>query len=242
MKTYQELLTAAQAGGTGAFDELVIRFRPMTLSIAQRYLGDDALAEDAAQEVFLIIHCKLNQLKNPTAFPAWIKAIIYSVCRRMRNANVEAVTLEGTSVEWELACSEDGPEERYIRRQTREMVTRVLASLPGVAREACRMRYVLGLSYRHIAEALGVPVGTLKRRLHDARKKVVRALADDAETVLHVGYMPITDHLKRTTSAWVCPAAYLPMSSCCAACSRRGGWMRVHAGRAFWPDMSVPPI
>ena len=89
MKTYQELVIAARAGGRGAFDELMIRFRPMTLSMARRYLGDDALAEDAVQEAFLTAYLKLDQLKNPTAFPSWIKAIIYSTCRSMRKANVE---------------------------------------------------------------------------------------------------------------------------------------------------------
>ncbi len=195
MKTYQELLIEARAGGRGAFDELMIRFRPMTLSMARRYLGDDALAEDAVQEAFLTVYLKLDQLKNPTAFPSWIKAIIYSTCRSMRKAKVEETLLDGTPTELEPACRGDGPEELYVRRQTREMVFRVLESLPEAAREACRMRYMLGLPYRHIAEALGVPVGTLKRRLHDARKKMVHALDDGSETVLRVGYMPITDHL-----------------------------------------------
>ena len=323
MKTYQELLIEARAGGRGAFDELMIRFRPMTLSMARRYLGDNALAEDAVQEAFLTAYLKLDQLKNPTAFPSWIKAIIYSTCRSMRKAKIEETLLDGTPTELEPACRGDGPEELYVRRQTREMVFRVLESLPEAAREACRMRYMLGLPYRHIAEVLGVPVGTLKRRLHDARKKMVRALCDGSETVLRVGYMPITDHLLAMVSHRHCnerdgyavrlqkfiswdslarslsrgqldaafvmvplalhlktlgvPLVYVldahhggssltvpkaiarpfetndirmgaalqrvhTMSSCCAACSRRGGWRMAHAGRVFWPGMSVLPI
>jgi NitT/TauT family transport system substrate-binding protein len=196
VKTYQELLIEARAGGHNAFNELTTRFRPIALSMARRHLGDDSLAEDAVQESFLTVYLKMDQLKNPTAFPSWLKAIVYSVCRRAHNKpNAREISLEEAPAEWEHTRRSDGPEELCIRWQTRKMVLRVLESLPGVAREACRMRYELGLPYRHIAEVLGVPVGTIKRRLHDARKKMVRALRDPSETVLRVGYLPITDHL-----------------------------------------------
>jgi NitT/TauT family transport system substrate-binding protein len=75
------------------------------------------------------------------------------------------------------------------------MVAATLRSLDGVAREACIQRYLLGRPYREISLALGVPVGTIKRRLHDARQKMIRAFAAQTEPVLHVGYLPVSDHL-----------------------------------------------
>jgi len=75
------------------------------------------------------------------------------------------------------------------------MVADVLASLEGVSREACVQRYVFGRSYKEIADMLGVPQGTIKRRLNDARDKIVQRIKDQHRPVIRVGYLPVSDHL-----------------------------------------------
>ncbi|WP_461210317.1 sigma-70 family RNA polymerase sigma factor [Desulfocurvus sp. DL9XJH121] len=194
MKTYQELLGEARRGGRVAFGELAARFRSMALSVARRHLSDESLVEDAVQEAFLTAFLKLDQLRNPTAFPSWLKAIVYSACRKLRKENVPTVPLDG-GAELDAASWIEGPEELCVRWQTREMVARTLESLPGAAREACWMRYVQGLSYREIADSLGLPMGTVKRRLHEARQRIIRSSLCGERATLRVGFMPITDHL-----------------------------------------------
>jgi NitT/TauT family transport system substrate-binding protein len=194
-RTYLDLVDAARGGSRRAFDELVARFRPMALSVARRHLADERLAEDAVQEALLAVFLKLGHLRNSVAFPSWLKAIVYSACRNMRKGNVVEVPLEGAEAALMRIDSAEGPEELCVRWQTREMVARTLEALPGASREACRMRYVQGLPYKHISEALGVPVGTIKRRLHDARAAIIKTIAGREPGLIRVGYMPVSDHL-----------------------------------------------
>lgn len=195
MKTYQELVREAQGGGRRAFGELAARFRPMALAVALRHAGDESLAEDVVQESLLTAWLKIGQLKNPTAFPSWLKAIVYSACRTLRKGNVVEVPLDAAWDEGRAADPGEGPELLCVRWQTREMVARTLESLPGASREACWMRYVLGLPYGRIADSLGVPVGTVKRRLHDARRRIVAEFSGQGRGAIRVGYLPISDHL-----------------------------------------------
>lgn len=194
-RAYLDLVEAARGGSRPAFDELTARFRPMALAEARRLVGDESLAEDAVQEAFLAVFLKLHQLRSPVAFPSWLKAIVYSACRNMRKGNVVEVPLDGAEAALQRVAATEGPEDMYVRWQTHEMVARTLESLPGVAREACRMRYVQGLSYKYISEVLGVPMGTLKRRLFDARQRIIKMMSRREAGLIRVGYMPVSDHL-----------------------------------------------
>ena len=78
-----------------AFAELVIRFQDMAFACAYAVLGDAYLAEDVAQDAFVVAWQKLDQLRQPSAFPGWFKRIVLSQCnRRTRGKRLQIVPLE----------------------------------------------------------------------------------------------------------------------------------------------------
>lgn len=195
MKTYQDLIRQAGGGSKPAFSELVRRFADMAKAVAIHRLHDPTLAEDVLQDAFLVAWLHLPGLRNPDAFPAWLRGIVVNSCRRiLRSHRTDILTSELDDIE-ELPSDELDPFEHYARFQTRDTVRTLLASLPEIYREAAIQRYMLGRPYEEISAAVGVPVGTIKRRLHETRVKLMRAMADHDIQTIRVGCMPVSDHL-----------------------------------------------
>ena len=191
---YQPVVAAAAAGDKRAFTEIVYRFRGMASAIARRWFDDNGLVEDAVQEAFLTAYANLSGLRNPQAFPAWFRKVLDSCCNRLKQKQIQMALDHGGALE-DLAATTPDPYEQMVRYQTREMVAATLNALEGVAREACIQRYILGISYKEIASALQVPEGTIKRRLHDVRNKIIKVFQNNEDPAIRVGYLPISDHI-----------------------------------------------
>jgi NitT/TauT family transport system substrate-binding protein len=194
MKELEQIVQAAAAGNKSAFAELVTRFQDMALALARRRLGETGSAEDAVQEALLTAYLQLPDLRDLAAFPAWFRRILASCCNRLARERHMF-----SPVDWDFldqfADCQPSPLDDMVRCQTRSMVAEVLASLEGVSREACVQRYVFGRSYKEIADILGVPQGTIKRRLNEAKDKIVQKVQDQHWPVIRVGYLPVSDHL-----------------------------------------------
>ena len=80
MDDLNRLVTRAQAGDTDAYGELVRRFQDMAYGYAYAIVGDLELAEDAAQEAFIEAYRCLPSLREPFAFPGWLKRIVFKHC------------------------------------------------------------------------------------------------------------------------------------------------------------------
>jgi NitT/TauT family transport system substrate-binding protein len=195
MKTYQELIRLAGSGSTPAFSELVRRFSNMGRTVATRRLRDPSLAEDALQDAFLTAWLHLPGLRNPDAFPAWLRGIVANSCRRLLRTHQSGLLVSELDGIENLPSDGLDPLEHYARFQTRDMILKLLASLPEIYREAAIQRYLLGRPYDEIAASLGVPVGTIKRRLHETRDRMRRAAAERHPQTIRVGCLPISDHL-----------------------------------------------
>lgn len=191
---YQSVVMAAAAGDQQAFTEIFYRFRGMASAIARRWFDDKGLIEDAVQEAFLTTYTNLPGLRNAQAFPAWFRKILHSCCNRLKQKQIQLALDNGGAPE-NLPATTPDPHEQMVRYQTREMVAATINALEGVAREACIQRYILGLSYKEIAAALQVPEGTIKRRLHDVRNKIIKAFQINEGPLIRVGYLPISDHI-----------------------------------------------
>lgn len=191
---YQAVVLAAAAGDNKAFAELVNRFQGMASTVARRWFDDKGLVEDAVQEAFLKAFLKLPDLKDAHAFPSWFRKILHNCCNRLKKRQDKLVLDNGEALKF-LPDPTPGPYEQVVRYQSREIVAETLNALDGVAREACIQRYILGLPYKEIAAALQVPEGTIKRRLHDVRTRMIKAFQAHDEPVIRVGYLPISDHL-----------------------------------------------
>jgi RNA polymerase sigma-70 factor, ECF subfamily len=165
----------AQEGDREAFGRLVARFERSVYSTAYKRLGNHAETQEVTQEVFVQALRKLRQLREPEAFIGWLRAIAnrMAINRAVRRATPVATQyelLEGRSVE------HDTPLVKALERERAAQVQSGLARLGQLDRETLVAFYVEGHSLIEMSNAFESPVGTIKRRLHVARKRLAREL------------------------------------------------------------------
>jgi len=165
------LVRRAQRGDREAFGRLVEQFQPTVHAIALRRLGNPNDALELTQEVFLHVLRRIGQLREPERFAGWLRQVavrmaINRATRRTAPPSVEVGILEGA---WERGAE---PLDELISRERAERLRGALGRLKSLDREALDAFYLRGHSLVEIAEMLGVPLGTVKRRLHTARKRL----------------------------------------------------------------------
>ncbi len=161
----------AQRGDREAFGSLVEQFQPTVYAIAMRRLGNPSDALELTQEVFLHVLERIGQLREPERFAGWLRQVavrmaINRATRRVAPPCVEHGVLEAVHV------AGDEPLEQMISRERSRRVVAALGRLKSLDREALDAFYIRGHSLLEIAEMLDVPLGTIKRRLHTARKRL----------------------------------------------------------------------
>ncbi len=170
MRVISELVEAAQAGDSEAYDALIERFQPMAYALAHRALGDHHLAQDVVQEAAIEAFMHLSQLKEPDAFPGWFRQIVFRQCTRaLRRATLPWISLEAVS---ESLLTENNPEEVAVQEEVQATVRRAVAALPKPERLVTVLFYGRRYSYTEVSAYLKVPLTTVKKRLHSARQKL----------------------------------------------------------------------
>jgi RNA polymerase sigma factor (sigma-70 family) len=171
-----ELVRLAREGDKEAFAALLARHRAMLVALCRRALGDDGLAEDAAQEAALQAMLGLDRLRQPERFGAWLGGIGVNVCRRWQR--------ERARESWSLAAMTGGrsvpdgtPAEAAEAADAARRVRRAVRRLPAGQRAAVALFYLAGLAHREVAAALGIGVGAVKTRLHKGRAALRDELA-----------------------------------------------------------------
>lgn len=172
------LVLAAQAGDREAFGELVTRFEASVYRTALKRMNNEAEAQELCQEVFLHAMRKLYQLREPAAFGGWLKSMtarmgINRLTRKRPEAVAETQTLEG--------CTRrvDDPLANAITVERKARLHAGLKRLRSLDRETLQAFYLEGCSLAEMAVHFDSPIGTIKRRLHMARKRLADELADE---------------------------------------------------------------
>jgi RNA polymerase sigma-70 factor (ECF subfamily) len=174
------------------FTELMRRFSGELGRYLTRYLGDPVLAEDVLQDTFLRVHARCDLYQDGWPARSWLYAVAVhraiDVERRSRRlrairhgrscADAEPVELRPL-VEL-LASDEPGPLAELQEQERQLWVRQSVAQLPESLRHALVLVYYQGLSYAQVAGLLGLPLGTVKSRLHSALERL-RAMADRYE-------------------------------------------------------------
>lgn len=179
MQTYEPFITAIQAADSAlaqrhaAFAELVRRFGGMAFGYAYQLLGNEQLAQDATQEAFLTAYQRMAQLREPAAFPGWLRRIVHTQCHRFTRAKrPDSVSLEQIAD----ATSADDLAQRVAdedaARALVDCVMQAVAALPEHERTVVRLFYLEGYSIGEAAQALNLPVTTIKKRLQYARQRL----------------------------------------------------------------------
>lgn len=164
----------ARAGDKDAFDWLVRHFRGRAVAYAYSILGGIEAAHDAAQEAFVEAYLTLPTLRQPAAFPALLRTLVFKHCdRRTRQKRLDTLPLRAAE---QVHSPEPGPVEVAERREREEEIARALQSLPEGQQAVVAFFYLGGQSYRDTAEFLGLPLATVKSRLHQARRRLKETL------------------------------------------------------------------
>ena len=159
-----------------AFGHLVIRFQDMAFAYSFAVLRDTYLAEDVAQEAFIVAWHKLPQLREPEAFPGWFKRIVATQCNRLlRTKRLQFVTPEAAT---DPQAHYAGLDKKTERRQLVDKVLREIGELPDKQRVVTVLFYVNGYTQDDISRFLNLPISTVNKRLYTARETLKGRMAD----------------------------------------------------------------
>ncbi len=163
-----------RAGEREAFRVLVDRYQRVIYSIALRMLGNAEEATDVAQETFLRAYVAPDRCKADGHFSAWLKRIVVNLClnhqRRPPTVSLDEADLNG--------CTADDPAHIVLAEAQAQAVRRAINGLPPEYCAVVVLRFLDGLSYRDIAQSLGVSVPTVETRLHRVKKMLQQRLRD----------------------------------------------------------------
>ncbi|MEV6867576.1 sigma-70 family RNA polymerase sigma factor [Streptosporangium subroseum] len=177
-----ELVFAAQSGDATCLGLLMSRHLAGMQAVALSVLGYGPDAEDAVQDAMLVAVRRIGELRDPAAVGPWLRAIVRNGCR-MRLRASRAVLL-GDVEALALPSGEPTPEELLESRSLRDWVWHALSELSEPVRLTALLRYFSDVSsYEQIAALCGVPVGTVRSRLSQARTRLATALVDTADLV-----------------------------------------------------------
>ena len=169
-----ELVRLAQSGSSSAFEDLVARRIDRLYATAALILHDRTLGEDAVQEALVRAWRSLPGLRDPERFDAWLRQLLVHACidlaRSTRYQRGEA----------ELPATLVDQTDHASAVAERDAVERAFTRLSRTHRAAFVLRHYLGHSVAEVAEALEVPLGTAKSRLHYAEQSMAAAMEADA--------------------------------------------------------------
>ncbi len=181
----RELVARAQAGDSGAFEELVRRHEQKVKRLAQ-YLcqGNAEDGEETAQNALLKAYLHLRDFRGESQFSTWLTRIAINECRmhqRKQHSLPQGASLndelgEKGNIPSALVDLSDDPEEQYTREEFQAILQRYLAEMKELYRIPFILGQIEGLSYEEMAERLGVSTSTAKTRLLRARQHLRRAL------------------------------------------------------------------
>ena len=174
----EELVARTRAGDLGAFETIVERHRDVVYRVAARIVGRDG-ADDVAQDAFLRAFHRLHQFRGDSGFRAWLLRIAHNTALNALERR-RTVPLED-SAEEELAeparhAGLRTPAEVLEMTERRERLAGKLRLLPPSHRAVLVLRDLEGLSYEEISEITDTPLGSVKGRLHRARRELIDLL------------------------------------------------------------------
>ncbi len=183
-----DLIARAKRGDRAALGTLLGAFRPRALAAALRVLRDRDQAEDAVQDAFIKVCRAIGRFEERAAFGTWLHRIVVNTSLdHLRRAGGRPVVTEGDvgddggtgdrALPGREIADDRTPDRDVERMEARAAITRGLATLTPVHRQALVLREIEDSSYAEIARASGCPVGTVMSRLHHARRRLADELA-----------------------------------------------------------------
>jgi RNA polymerase sigma-70 factor (ECF subfamily) len=181
-----------RAGDIEGLAILVTRYQTEATRIAQLITRDRALAEDVVQNAFVRVYDRIAQFDSERPFAPWFYRIVSNdaiKAAQRSSRNVSLSTQSGAEFD-QLADDAPGPDELLATLEQFDSVTAALEQLAPEQRAAIVLRYYAGLNDREVAERLGSAPGTVRWRLHAARKRLRQLLHDPVPANSHEEHEP----------------------------------------------------
>jgi RNA polymerase sigma-70 factor (ECF subfamily) len=182
----EQLLACFAAGRREALEELFRRYRVPAYRVAHRLLGHEADALDAVQEGFVKALTHLDSFRGQSSFKTWLLRVVSNAALDLgrQRGRREAVSLPGGGLadgDGGGPAVADDPTRGLERADLRRLLDEALATLPEAQRRTFVLHADAELSYREVAEVLGISIGTVMSRLYYARQKLRAFLAERTE-------------------------------------------------------------
>jgi RNA polymerase sigma-70 factor (ECF subfamily) len=174
-RLYERLLVLrCQAGDEGTFAELMERYQPRLRYYLRKMLFGMGEPDDVLQDVWLDVFRSIARLNDADAFRSWL----YQVARARALKVLRKRRLSFEPLE-DVESAEIGPETEIFTAEEVQRVHRALDELPAAQREVLVLRYIEDMSYEEIARIVACEVGTVRSRLHYAKRAVRTRLKKD---------------------------------------------------------------
>ena len=174
----RELVERCRSGDEGAFQELVDRYKDLVFALIARTVQDRARAEDLAQDVFLRVHRGLPYFRGEARLSTWIYRIVFNVCAQDQGRAVP-LSIDDERVRAQVTTSTASRDRQFGDLELRDQLEKAIARLPPNYRLLIAAHYLEGVQYEQLAEAMQVPLGTIKTQLHRAKQQLRRLLETD---------------------------------------------------------------
>ena len=169
------VIAACQQGDREAFRMLFEAHKDRVYAIALHYSGNDATAQDIAQQVFLKLMTNIKQFNFQSEFTTWLYRMVANTCfdeqRRWRR-----LIPFGDATELQAMRTTENIEATYTRLEISENVSLAISSLKPKLRMPILLKYVEGMTYEEIAQVLGCSAGTVASRLNRGHKDLAQKL------------------------------------------------------------------
>jgi RNA polymerase sigma-70 factor (ECF subfamily) len=165
------LIERCRAGDDIAFGELVDQYKNLVYGMVWRMIPDPSQTDDLAQDVFLRVHRGLPYFRGDARLSTWIYRIVSNVCSQARSRRTPEVP--GL-----LPAADRGrADHAFSDLELRDRLEKAMAQLPEQSRMLIAAHYLDGVQYEALAEALDMPIGTVKTHLFRAKRRLRELLA-----------------------------------------------------------------
>ena len=166
-KRDEDIVREVLNGDVDQYDLLVQRYQEILWAIAYSRLRDHVQARENVHDAFVNAYLSLRSLKKRDRFGAWLRTILYNTClKTMGKRSREKVLSE------QVVDDKPLPQRSLERREAGANLWKALANLSPIFREPVLLHYFFAFSVEDISVWMDIPTGTVKRRLHEARKQL----------------------------------------------------------------------
>ena len=191
-KHEKDLLRKSAQGDAASFGEIVRRYQYLVYAAAMQIAKDPAAAQDIAQETFISAFAALKDLRSEEAFPSWLRTITRKTALAWRKQQDRLAPLEdaGDLPSPTEASEMETEDERKEADAFQAEVRRIVSSLSEVLRFPVLLCYLDGVPTAEAARFLGIKEGTVRKRLHDGKKKLQEQIVRMAEKTMQEVRLP----------------------------------------------------